>query len=135
MPPVKLCRDYFHLFDGVHEAARAVRAEVPRFGIMGSSIAAAWVAHEVGGQVDFFADEDASRFGQSLMGCPILPMPEVPPGATVFVPMSSTVAERIIARWRALPIDFRFVDWNSIGLAAGVVGRPRADLQRIKRRA
>jgi 2-polyprenyl-3-methyl-5-hydroxy-6-metoxy-1,4-benzoquinol methylase len=135
VPPAKLCRDYFHLFDGVREAARAVRAEVSRFGIMGSSIAAAWVAHEVGGQVDFFADEDASRFGQRLMGRPILPLPEVPPGATVFIPMSSTVTQQIIGRWRALPIDFRFVGWNCIDPPAGVVRRPRADLQRIKRRA
>jgi 2-polyprenyl-3-methyl-5-hydroxy-6-metoxy-1,4-benzoquinol methylase len=135
VPPAKLCRDYFHLFDGVREAARAVRAEVSCFGIMGSSIAAAWVAHEVDGQVDFFADEDASRFGQSLMGRPILPLPGVPPGATVFIPMSSTVTEQIIARWRALPIDFRFLDWNCIDLAAGLVRRPRADLQRVKRRA
>ena len=135
VPPAKLCRDYFHLFDGVREAARAVRAEVSCFGIMGSSIAAAWVAHEVGGQVDFFADEDASRFRQSLMGRPILPLPDVPPGATVFIPMSSTVTQRIIGRWRALPIDFRFLDWNRIDLAAGAVRRPRADLSRVKRRA
>jgi SAM-dependent methyltransferase len=135
VPPAKLCRDYFHLFDGVREAARAVRAEVSCFGIMGSSIAAAWVAHEVDGQVDFFADEDASRFGQSLMGRPILPLPDVPPGATVFIPMSGIVTERIIARSRALPIDFRFLDWNRVDPAAGVVRRPRADLPRVKRRA
>jgi len=135
VPPAKLCRDYFHLFDGVREAARAVRAEVSRFGIMGSSVAAAWLAHEVDGQVDFFADEDASRFGQSLMGRPILPLPDVPPGATLFFPMSSKVTQRIIARSRALPIDFRFLDWNSIDPAAGVVRRPRTDLPRIKRRA
>jgi 2-polyprenyl-3-methyl-5-hydroxy-6-metoxy-1,4-benzoquinol methylase len=135
VPPAKLCRDYFHLFDGVREAARAVRAEVSCFGIMGSSIAAAWVAQEVGGQVDFFADEDASRFGQSLMGRPILPLPDVPPGATLFIPMSRMVTQRIIARWRALPIDFRFLDWNRIDLAAGAVRRPRADLPRVKRRA
>ncbi|HEV2957194.1 MAG TPA: class I SAM-dependent methyltransferase [Xanthobacteraceae bacterium] len=133
--PAKLCADYFHLFDGVREAARAVRAEVSCFGIMGSSIAAAWVAHEVGGEVEFFADEDASRFGQSLMGRPILPLADVPPDATVFIPMSSTVTQRIIARSRALPIDFRFLDWNCIDPAAGVVRRPGADSQRIKRRA
>jgi SAM-dependent methyltransferase len=135
VPPAKLCRDYFHLFDGVREAARAVRAEVSRFGIMGSSIAAAWVAHEVDGQVDFFADEDASRFGQNLMGRPILPLAKVPPGATVFIPMSGAVAERIIARSRTLPIDFRFLDWNRIDPVAGVVRRPRADSHLRRRRA
>jgi len=133
--PARLCRDYFHLFDGVREHARAVRAEVSRFGIMGSSIAAAWVAHAVGGAVDFFADEDQSRFGQSLMGRPILPLRDVPPGATVFIPMSGSVAENIMARHRALPIDFRYLDWNRIDARLGPIGRPRAPMQRIKRRA
>jgi hypothetical protein len=49
--------------------------------------------------------------------------------------MSRMVTQRIIARWRALPIDFRFLDWNRIDLAAGAVRRPRADLPRVKRRA
>jgi 2-polyprenyl-3-methyl-5-hydroxy-6-metoxy-1,4-benzoquinol methylase len=135
VPPARLCRDYFHLFDGVREHARAVRAEVSSFGIMGSSIAAAWVAHEVDGEVAFFADEDASRFGQRLMGRPILRLDQVPAGATVFIPMSGTVAETIIARARALPIDFRYLDWNRIDVRLGLIGRPRAQTQRAKRRA
>ena len=53
VPAGKLCRDYFRLFDGVREAARAARAQASCFGIMGSSIAAAWLAQEVGG-VAFF---------------------------------------------------------------------------------
>jgi hypothetical protein len=119
----------------VREHARAVRAEVSCFGIMGSSIAAAWVAHEVGGEVAFFADEDASRFGQRLMGRPILRLDEVPAGATVFIPMSGTVAENIIARARALPIDFRYLDWNRVDPRAGLVSRPRAEALRTRRRA
>jgi hypothetical protein len=35
VPADKLCRDYFRLFDGVREAARAARAEASCFGISG----------------------------------------------------------------------------------------------------
>jgi len=45
------------------------------------------------------------------------------------------VTQQIIGRWRALPIDFRFLDWNGIDPAAGAVRRRRADLQRVRRRA
>jgi len=129
----KLCRDYFRLFEGVREAARAARAQASCFGIMGSSIAAAWLAQEVGG-VAFFADEDESRHGNALMDRPILSLAEVPRGATVFIPMSRTVAERIIARASGLLIDFRYLDWNRIDPVSGVV-RPRDQTREARRRA
>jgi 2-polyprenyl-3-methyl-5-hydroxy-6-metoxy-1,4-benzoquinol methylase len=124
VPADKLCRDYFRLFDGVREAARAARAETASFGIMGSSIAAAWLAREIG-DVAFFADEDESRRGNRLMGRPIVSLAEVPAGATVFIPMSRHVAERIIARAGRLPIEFRYLDWNRLDPVSGVVRPPR----------
>jgi 2-polyprenyl-3-methyl-5-hydroxy-6-metoxy-1,4-benzoquinol methylase len=124
VPAETLCRDYFRLFDGVREAARAARAEATSFGIMGSSIAAAWLAREIG-DVAFFADEDESRRGNSLMGRPIMGLAEVPAGATVFIPMSRNVAERIIARAGRLPIEFRYLDWNRLDPVSGVVRPPR----------
>jgi SAM-dependent methyltransferase len=135
VPAAQLCRDYFRLFDGVRDAARAARAEAACFGIMGSSIAAAWLAHELDGAVEFFADEDDSRFGHSLMGRPILDLADVPPGATVFIPMSGAVAAKIIARARTLPIAFRYLDWNRIDPMSGSLGRPRIYAQRARRRA
>ncbi|MBV8752132.1 MAG: class I SAM-dependent methyltransferase, partial [Hyphomicrobiales bacterium] len=120
----ELCRDYFRLFDGVREAARAARAEASSFGIMGSSIAAAWLAHEIG-EVAFFADEDESRRGNTLMGRPIVSLAEAPAGATVFIPMSRNVAERIIARAGRLPIEFRYLDWNRLDPVSGVARPPR----------
>jgi hypothetical protein len=102
---------------------------------MGSSIGAAWLAHEVDGQVDFFADEDESRFGRTLMGRPIMRLADVPAGATVFIPMSAAVAEKIIARARQLPIDFRYLDWNRVGPLSGSVRRAGTAVHRTKRRA
>jgi 2-polyprenyl-3-methyl-5-hydroxy-6-metoxy-1,4-benzoquinol methylase len=131
VPADKLCRDYFRLFDGVREAARAARAEASSFGIMGSSIAAAWLAREIG-DVAFFADEDESRRGNSLMDRPIVSLAEAPAGATVFIPMSRNVAERIIARAGRLPIDFRYLDWNRLDPVAGVV-RPRTRTEARRR--
>ena len=134
VPAEKLCGDYFRLFDGVREAARAARAEASSFGIMGSSIAAAWLAHELG-EVAFFADEDASRRGNSLMGRPILTLAEVPPGAMVFIPMSRNVAERIIARAGRLPIEFRYLDWNRLDPVSGSVVCPPRQAHEARRHA
>jgi 2-polyprenyl-3-methyl-5-hydroxy-6-metoxy-1,4-benzoquinol methylase len=133
VPAGKLCRDYFRLFDGVRDAAHAARAQASCFGIMGSSIAAAWLAQEVGG-VAFFADEDESRHGNSLMERPILNLADVPRGATVFIPMSRSVAERIIARAGGLSIDFRYLDWNRIDPVSGVA-RPPSRTHEARRRA
>jgi 2-polyprenyl-3-methyl-5-hydroxy-6-metoxy-1,4-benzoquinol methylase len=115
VPAADMCRDYFRLFRGVRDAARAAVAEASQFGIMGSSIAAAWLASEMGEAVDFFADEDVSRWGHTLMGRPIVNLAQVPPGATVFIPMSAAVAKKIIARAGKSFVDFRYVEWNRGG--------------------
>jgi SAM-dependent methyltransferase len=130
VPAADLCRDYFRLFRGVRDAARGAVAEASRFGIMGSSIAAAWLARELGEAVDFFADEDENRWGRALMGRPIVNLAEVPPGATVFIPMSAAVAQKIIARAGRSFVDFRYVDWNRGG--ATVVRRE--GVRRLRKR-
>jgi|FEC22Drversion2_1045045.scaffolds.fasta_scaffold00309_3 SAM-dependent methyltransferase len=106
------CLFYFRLLEEVRKAGRAAAAEKRPFGIMGSSIAACWMNLELAGAVDFFVDEDPDRVGHQLTGLPILPPAEVPPGSLVFIPMSVPVAEKIMGRWRELPIDFRFVASN-----------------------
>jgi len=121
--PTDLCRHYFRLMEGVRNEAQAARAEATAFGIMGSSVAAAWVSQELEGRVDFFVDEDPSRQGRHLMGRPILGTGQVPTGATVFIPMSAPVAERIIGRAQGLSIRFRYLDWNrAVGPATDKVG-------------
>ncbi len=79
---------------------------------MGSSIAACWTTLELDGKVDFFVDEDPHRIGHSLLDLPILGPAQVPAGAVVFIPMSVPVAEKIMHRWKHLPIDFRYVASN-----------------------
>jgi hypothetical protein len=112
MPPVELCRHYFYLIDGVFDAAVQAAATAARFGVMGSSIVAAWLAAELKERVQFFVDEEDSRIGRCLLGRPILGLADVPPRATVFIPMSVPVAQGIIARAGHLPIHFEYVDWN-----------------------
>jgi 2-polyprenyl-3-methyl-5-hydroxy-6-metoxy-1,4-benzoquinol methylase len=106
------CLFYFTLLDDVRKAARDAAREKHPFGIMGSSIAACWTMLELGQDVDFFVDEDPHRIGHELAGLPILGPTQVPASALVFIPMSVPVSEKIIDRWRHLPIDFRFVATN-----------------------
>jgi SAM-dependent methyltransferase len=113
-PPRELCRSYFRLIDGVLDAAVEAVVAASKFGVMGSSIAAAWLAAELEGRVQFFVDEDESRIGHQLMGRPILGLGEIPPEATVFIPMSAAVAQSIIARAKGLPVHFQYVDWNRV---------------------
>ena len=107
-----LCESDFKLFDAVHERAAEIARRSSNFGIMGSSVAACWLAQLVSWSVRFFVDEDKNRMGGNLMGHPILGCSDVPPGATVFIPMSAPVAQRIIERWRHLDIDFQYLEWN-----------------------
>ena len=91
------------------------RQENRPFGIMGSSIAACWTMLELEGKADFFVDEDQNRIGRQLMGRPIVAPAQMPAGAVVFIPMSVAVAEKIIDRWKQLPVDFRYVPTNRPG--------------------
>jgi 2-polyprenyl-3-methyl-5-hydroxy-6-metoxy-1,4-benzoquinol methylase len=110
--PGALCRNYFRLIDGVLDAAVQAAAGAAQFGVMGSSIAAAWLAAELQERVQFFVDEDASRIGHKLLGRRILGLADIPPQATVFIPMSAPVAQSIIVRAGGLPVRFEYVDWN-----------------------
>jgi SAM-dependent methyltransferase len=106
------CSFFFKLLDDVRTAARRIAGEKRPFGVMGSSIAACWTMLELDKAVDFFVDEDLHRVGHELAGLPILAPTQVPAGAVVFIPMSVPIAEKIIHRWRHLPIDFQFVASN-----------------------
>jgi SAM-dependent methyltransferase len=109
------CLFYFELLDEVRLAARACAKEKRPFGIMGSSIAACWTMLELEGKAAFFVDEDQNRIGRQLMGRPIVAPAQMPAGAVVFIPMSVAVAEKIIDRWKQLPVDFRYVPTNRPG--------------------
>ena len=70
---------------------------------------------ELEGKAAFFVDEDQNRIGRQLMGRPIVAPAQMPAGAVVFIPMSVAVAEKIIDRWKQLPVDFRYVPTNRPG--------------------
>jgi SAM-dependent methyltransferase len=109
------CLFYFELLDEVRRAAWTCAQENRPFGIMGSSIAACWTMLELEGKAAFFVDEDQNRIGRQLMGRPIVAPAQMPAGAVVFIPMSVAVAEKIIERWKQLPVDFRYVPTNRPG--------------------
>lgn len=109
------CLFYFEMLDEVRRTARACSRENRPFGIMGSSIAACWTQLELEGKADFFVDEDRNRIGHQLMGRPIVAPAELPAGALVFIPMSVTVAHKIIDRWKQLPVEFRYEPTNRPG--------------------
>jgi 2-polyprenyl-3-methyl-5-hydroxy-6-metoxy-1,4-benzoquinol methylase len=109
------CLFYFELLDEVRRSARTSAREDRPFGIMGSSIAACWTMLELEGKAAFFVDEDQNRIGRQLMGRPIVAPAQMPAGAVVFIPMSVAVAEKIIDRWKQLPVDFRYVPTNRPG--------------------
>jgi SAM-dependent methyltransferase len=109
------CLFFFELLDEVRRAARTYAEEDRPFGIMGSSIAACWTMLELEGKAAFFVDEDQNRIGRQLMGRPIVAPAQMPAGAVVFIPMSVAVAEKIIDRWKQLPVDFRYVPTNRPG--------------------
>jgi 2-polyprenyl-3-methyl-5-hydroxy-6-metoxy-1,4-benzoquinol methylase len=81
-------------------------------GIMGSSIAALWLAQELGRGIEFFIDEDKSRVSRLLNSQLVLSPEQVPAGSRVFIPMSEPVARAIIARWKHLPIEFGYTAGN-----------------------
>jgi hypothetical protein len=83
----------------VRDAARAARAAATGpFALFGSSIAATWLAQEVGGAMQFFVDEDPSRQGKPFSGRPVVSPADVPPGSTVFVGIGGGVADQVVSR-------------------------------------
>lgn len=80
------------------EQAQALMAGSTAFGIFGSSISATWLDSELERHAQFFVDEDGARIGRRWLDRPILAPDQVPPGATVFVPLVPSVAGRVIER-------------------------------------
>jgi SAM-dependent methyltransferase len=81
----------------VIDRARALSTERP-FGIFGTSISGMWLYGALGGQIDFFVDEDKSRIGRLYEGKPILAPRDAPAGSTVYVPLTPTVSAKVVAR-------------------------------------
>jgi len=87
------------------EHARAT-ARGGNFGIFGTSVAATWLAGDLGAAVKFFVDEDPARQGRRHLGRPIYAPQQVPQGASVYLAFVAQVSSAIAQRLRALPIRF-----------------------------
>lgn len=78
--------------------AREMRREANIFGIFGTSIAATWLATELGSAPEFFVDEDQNRMGHLHMGVPIYAPDDVPKESVVFVAQPPSISSQIVAR-------------------------------------
>jgi 2-polyprenyl-3-methyl-5-hydroxy-6-metoxy-1,4-benzoquinol methylase len=81
----------------IEDVTRQARelARVSPIGIFGSSIAASWLAGELGPGVAFFVDEDPDRTGRTHLGRPIVDPPDVPRGSIVLLALEPALARRI----------------------------------------
>lgn len=92
-----------NVLQSAHEAAAT---DAP-FGLFGTAIAATWAFGPLADKVSFFVDEDETRIGQMHEGRPILAPPQIPKGATVFVPLVPQVASAVADRLREHGVDAR----------------------------
>ncbi len=104
--------------------ARALAHDSPRFGLFGTSIAAAWLFGELGNGIAFFVDEDPNRVGGDYFGLPVYHPSTVPAGSDVYVglapKLSYTVANRLQSssvRYHRVPL---FPERNSKQETPGV---------------
>ncbi len=77
---------------------REIAASSKSFGILGTSIASAWLTSELGRVPDFYVDEDPNRIGRTYNGAPILGSATVPVESDVFVGQPSVLARKIADR-------------------------------------
>ena len=68
------------------------------FGLFGTSIAATWLATQMGDRIDFFVEEDESRVGKQHLGRPIVRPDDAPASSTVFLALAPRTASMIAGR-------------------------------------
>lgn len=83
-------------------------AQERNFGILGTSIAASWLAGVVGDNLAFFADEDPARCGSAHMGIKVVPIGDAPPGSALFMAFPPPTADAIVRR---LSGSFQHIDF------------------------
>jgi SAM-dependent methyltransferase len=89
------------VIDGAENAARS---EQP-LGILGTAIAAAWLAGRLADKIAFFVEENPSLVGGTFMGRAVYAPDTVPPGSVVFLPLPATAAHAVAARFANLPFQ------------------------------
>jgi len=101
----RVARATLSWLQSVMDRARAL-SDQGKFGIFGTSISGMWLYGALGGRVDFFVDEDPSRIGRHYDGKPIFSPQDAPVGATVYVPLTPTVSNKVVARLDGLSARF-----------------------------
>jgi len=86
------------------DKARMVCDGATAFGLFGTSIAASWLAAQLGDQVRFFVDEDTNRAGKAHLGKPVLLPRDVPSSSVVLLSLAPALADAVRARLDYLPI-------------------------------
>lgn len=99
-PDLAGCVENVRRLRTVIDRAREAAGSRQRFGLFGSSIAATWLAAELGDAVSFFVDEDPARGGGRHLGRPIYHPRDVPRGSRVWLALPDEVAKRVGERLR-----------------------------------
>lgn len=76
-------------------------------GLLGTSVAATWLASQTKDRVSFFVDEDPVMQGAHFLGRPVLAPDHVPESATLFCPMPPAQAQAIRHRLIRMGAAFR----------------------------
>ena len=76
------------------------------FGVFGTSIAASWIASQLGDRLAFFVDEDEDRIGGMHLGRPIYAPESAPTDGTVLIALAPHLADRIKGRLLHLSCNF-----------------------------
>jgi len=93
------------------KAATTLRKRGP-FGILGTSIAGTWLTASIGGDIDFFVDEDRARIGRQHMDKAILAPLDVPSGSRVLIALSDEISIPLKQRYSAKRPE---VEWLVVG--------------------
>jgi hypothetical protein len=83
--------------------ARDIASAERQLGIFGTSIAATWLAGQLGQRISFFVDEDESRIGKEHFGRPIVRPSDIPVGGIVYIALAPGIAAVIASRLASLP--------------------------------
>ena len=98
--------EYLNSF--VHKAKEHHRTS-ERNAIFGSSIAASWLYSHLDGQIDYFVDEDATRYGNTHLGIEIIPPESLPIGTALYVAQPPVNVESIARRLENLITSVKII--------------------------
>jgi SAM-dependent methyltransferase len=105
-PPISIVLSWL---GGVLEEAQAIAQHSPRFGLFGTSIAAAWMFGELGDKVSFFVDEDLNRSGGTYFSLPIHQPSTVPEESDVYVVLAPKISSQVSRRLRSATVRYHKV--------------------------